>query len=115
MAFPWSWVRGKGRVEINIFSSLDGFMALFVFFVFFSLNIESSNNKSSVKERVLLPFIISSSFFGQWTKEKASVLETKLFLSMVSWGRISSKGERERRAKCVASLTFFCFKFPLKG
>ena len=34
MAFPWSWVRGKGRVEINFFSSLDGFMVLFVFFVF---------------------------------------------------------------------------------
>ena len=115
IALSWSGVREKGRDEIKAFSNFDGFVFFIAFLFFFSLSIDNSKRRSSVKARVLLPFSISVSSFGQWTKLKASVLETSLFLSIVSWGRISSKGERETRANRVASLTFFCFRFPLKG
>ena len=65
MALSWSGVREKGRDDIKALSSLDGFAFFMAFLSFFSLSIESSRRRSSVKARVLFPTLISISSFGQ--------------------------------------------------
>ena len=114
MLLSWSSVRGKGREESKAFSSFE-ILPAFPLLSGLSLRIDISISRSSVKARVLLAFLISSSSFGQCTAWSASSLERREYREMVEDGRISGNGSRAARAKRVASLRFFSFRFPDSG